>query len=47
MSTGAILCNMDFDSTQFTALCFGSFDALLFLRVSFLFLLDFVLFIEG
>ncbi len=46
-STGAILCNMNFSGTQFTPLCFESFNAILYSRVSFLFLLVFVLLIQG
>jgi hypothetical protein len=47
MSTGAILYDTNFSGIQFTPLCFGSFNAILSPRISFLFLLVFVLLVEG
>jgi hypothetical protein len=41
------LYDMNFGATQFSPLCFGSIDALLYSRVSFLFLLVLVLLIKG
>ena len=38
---------MNFSGIQFTPLCFGCFNAILSLRVSFLFLLVFVLLVKG
>ena len=42
-SIRATLYNMNFGSSQFTSLCFGSLNAIIYPRISFLFLLVFVL----
>jgi hypothetical protein len=46
-STGAISSHINFGGTLFTSLCFGYLDTILFLRISFLFLLVFVLLVDG
>jgi hypothetical protein len=47
MSIEAILYNTNFSSIQFTFLYFGYFNIILSLRISFLFLLVFVLLVVG